>query len=104
MRYWQNTEQKKTSGIPSGTTPSGDNAPATPSLSEGELSEDENLEEKYPNAKEYNSDAMISNSFDGDIFYVVVGGKKEYYKLLDRYQVTKFALGSAGSDAVWEKL
>jgi hypothetical protein len=67
-----------------------------------EIPEEE--DDMYPNAKEYNDEVSVSNSLVGDIFYIFVNGEKVYYKLLDRYQVTFFAPGSEGSEAVWEKL
>lgn len=64
----------------------------------------EELEAKYADAEEWTTETRVQGHEDGDIFYIIVDGKKVFYKLISMYYISKFAPGSEGSETVWEKL
>jgi hypothetical protein len=70
-----------------------------------EIDEEEELtnEEKYPDAKAWVEGIKVADAKNGDIFYVIVGGEKVFYKLVD-YAGVGFAPGGTKYQECWEKL
>jgi hypothetical protein len=58
---------------------------------------------EYPDAIEWVEGFGVANAQDGMIFYIMVDGKKVYYKLLDRAGVG-FVPGGTKYQELWEKL
>jgi hypothetical protein len=64
---------------------------------------EDTTENEYPDAIEWVENYGVQNAADGMIFYIVVDGKKIFYKLLDRAAVG-FVPGGTKYQEYWEKL
>jgi hypothetical protein len=61
------------------------------------------LEDKFPDAVDWDIDHSVQNSSEGAIYFIIRDGIKTYYKLLDRYK-SPIEPGTGRDEAIWEKL